>query len=223
MRRPQRRQAGGLRLLAAILAGLVVLVAGAGAVIVLRMTSSPDLGPPPAGPAHGTSESQLAVYTVSQLTGLLRPLGSAHAQVVLSEQDLTVEARLRASDALGQPEVRLRDGGVVVSGQASLFGIGVTAVGHLGVQLTTGPDGLPDVGVVIDQIDAGNLTLPGFLRDAIARQISAQVQLGSLLSADPTLKLLRGQMECVAVGASGLVLGFHQPLTSTDSTACAGH
>ena len=222
MRPSRRAEAGLLHSVAAVVAALAVLVVALGAFTYIRMTGTPDLGQPPQGPAHGDSEVALATYAVRELVPLLRPGGGGHATVALSEQDLTAEARLRAGNAVSDPEVRVRDGLLVVSGKASVLGVGVTAVGHLKVRLSLAADGLPDVGVDIDSIDAGNLTLPGFLRDAIAQQIKRQVQLDSLLSADPNLRALRGQMECVAVGRSGLVLGFHQPFTSAEPNACDG-
>lgn len=220
MRAGRRGERGLLRLVAALSAAALVVLIGIGVVAYVRMTTTPDLGAPPSGPAHGATDNALAAYAVTQLAPLLRPGGGGHATVLLSEQDLTLEARLRNADVLGDPQVRVRDGAVVVSGVASVLGVGVTAVGHLHVHMSTGSDGLPDVGVDIDEIDAGSLTLPGFLRDAIAGQIRQQVALDSLLSADPKLQLLRGQMECVAVHSDGLVLGFHQPLTSVEPSTC---
>ena len=185
-----------------------------------RMTSSPDLGLPPQGPAHGDTDAELAAYAVTSLVGLLSPVGSAHATVTLSEHDLTAIARQRASDALADPQVRVRDGKVVVSGAANVISIGVTAVGRLGLRLVKGSDGSPDVSASIDEIDAGSLTLPGFLRDAIAQQVQSQVHLDDVLSADSRLRPLRPALECVAVEPTGVVLGFHGPLASPDPSTC---
>jgi hypothetical protein len=206
----------------------VVLVATAAVVVALggwtywRMSADPDLGPGPQGPAHGSTDTDLAVYAVTQLLGLLSPIGTSHATVTLSEQDLTAVARQNASDRFANPVARVRDGQVVVSGNASVAGFGVTAVGRLSLRVATGADGNPDVAASIDEIDAGRLTLPGFLRDAIAQQVQSRVQLGGILQADPRLRGLRPALECVKVVPTGVVLGFHRPGASADPATCGG-
>jgi hypothetical protein len=219
--RPARRpgEAGLVGKLALALAAAIVLLAGW---TYWRMTSAPDLGPPPQGPAHGDDDLALAAYAVTSLVGLLNPLGSAHATVVLSEQDLTTIARQRATSSFSDPQVRVRDGQVVVSGGTNVIGIGVTAVGRLDLELVRDADGSPDVSASIDEIDAGRLTLPGPLRDAIARELESRVHLDDVLEADSRLRLLRPALECVAVGPSGVVLGFHSPLATPDPGRCAG-
>lgn len=202
--------------------GLVVLAA----LIALagwtywRIASTPDLGAPPQGPAHGSNDAALAAYTITSLLGLISPIGSAHQTVTLSEQDLTTIAREKAGTALSNPQVRVRDGKVVVSGGARVVGIGVTAVGHLELQLVTGADGIPDISATIDEIDAGQLTLPGVLRAAIADKMRSQTRLDDVLEADPRLQALRASLECVAIVPSGVVLGFHRPRILPDPTRC---
>jgi hypothetical protein len=186
------------------------------------MTSDPDLGPDPQGPLHGSTDTDLAVYAVTQLLGLLSPVGTSHATVTLSEQDLTAVARQNATDRFANPMVRVRDGEVVVSGNASYAGFGVIGVGRLSLGIAAGADGNPDVAASIDEIDAGRLTLPTFLRDAIAQQVQSRVQLGGILQADPRLRGLRPALECVKVVPTGVVLGFHRPGASADPATCSG-
>ena len=200
---------------------LVVAVVAFTAWTYLRLSSTPDLGAAPQGPGHGDSDAALAAYTLVSLVGLLHPAGSAQATVTLTEQDLTTIARGRASSALANPQVRVRDGKLVVSGGARVLGVGVTAVGRLGLQLVDGSDGIPDISATIDEIDAGQLTLPGFLRDAIANQVQSQSHLDDVLQADVRLELLRPALECVAVVPAGVVLGFHRPLAAPDPSRCA--
>ncbi|HET9051571.1 MAG TPA: hypothetical protein VFO60_07690, partial [Candidatus Dormibacteraeota bacterium] len=184
-----------------------------------RMTSTPDLGAKPGGTLHGQSDPQLAAFALTQLIGLVNPL-NGHATVTFSERDLTAIAVARASSALANPQVRVRGGALVVSGETSVLGVHVTAIGHLGTHLVFDADGLPDVGLSIDEIDAGLLTLPDVLRSAIADKINAQVNLGGVLDADARLRALRPSLECVAVVPAGVVLGFHGPLKTADPAAC---
>jgi hypothetical protein len=216
----RRGERGLLRGLLLAVVGVLLLLLVIGGWSYRRMTSAPDLGAPPQGPAHGTTESALAVYAATQLVGLLSPVGSRHATVTFSEQDLTALAKERASSDFADPQVRVRDGEVVVSGDASVAGLGVVGVGRLGLHLVAGSDGQPDITVSLDEIDAGQLTLPSFLRDAIAQQVQSQVQLDNVLEADSRLRLLRPELECVAAAPAGVVLGFHAPFEPADRASC---
>ena len=221
MRRGPRHhgERGLLRFLGVVLLTAVATVVALAGWTYLRMTASPDLGAPPQGPSHGTTDAELATFALSKLVALLDPL-AGHATVVFSEQDLTHIAEAKAPSRLSSPEVRIRGGTVLFTGDTTVVGVDVTAVGSLGLHLVTDSDGLPDVGVTIDEIDAGRWTLPGFLTSAIGDKILAQVQLSSVLDADARLRLLRPALECVAVAPDGVVLGFHGPLSRADPSTC---
>ena len=207
--------------LVVMLVGLSSVLALASAYVYVEATADPDLGPSPRGPLHGGSEAELAGYAVTQLAPLLVP-GHAHVTVSLSEQDLGVELRAHAASAgqFSDPQARFRDGRLVVSGRTGFGPVGVVGVGRLQLALATAPDGYPDLTAAVQEIDAGRLTLPGLVRDAISERVDALARLQSLLAADPRLFALRVDLECVAVRADSVALGFHAPGVAADPAAC---
>ena len=216
----RRAQAGLVRGVLLVLTLLVVGVVGGGAYILVRAQAQPDLGPVPRGPAHGSNERELSVYAAATLASGLASL-HLHSTVALSEQDLTVLLRAHTGAATGfsDAHARLRDGQVVVDGSTSWGPLTVIAVGHLTATLVRDADGQPDVALQITEIDAGSLTLPGFLRDAISSRINDAAPLHGLL-ASSQLRSLRPDLECVAVHTDALVLGVHAPGIPPDHGAC---
>lgn len=208
----------GLLLVTLLLTG----TAGCGGYAYWRASSAPDLGAAPRGPAHGADERALAVYAATQFTlGLAS--GHLHATVALSEQDLTVILRSHTGQTpeFSDPQARVRGGLIVVDGRTTWGPLSVVGVGRLAASLVTGPDGQPDVGLDITEIDAGSLTLPAVLRNAIADQIKASAQLDALL-ASSQLRAIRPDLDCVAVTGDALVLGVHAPEVAPMPGACGG-
>lgn len=222
---PRRRRRPGEAGLIRGCLGLLLLLALLGSsgttYVLIRATTAPDLGAAPLGTNHGDTEAAIAAYTVTTLASLLLP-GHPHQAVRLSEHDMTVEiaAHLPPTDELRDPQARIRDGRLLVSGQTSLGPIGVVGVGRLGLHLTLGPDGLPDIAADIQEIDAGSLTLPAPVRNAIADRIDRAFDLNDLLVASPELTALRGELECVTVQADAVVIGFHAVDAGPDRATC---
>lgn len=208
---PRRRAPERGRLLprfSLVLVGAVVVVT---IVLAVRATAAPDLGPGPRGPATGPDEPAIGVGLAARLVPalVLQPT----AQVTLSEQDLTVIVRATNPDPerFRDPQARVRDGLVVVAGGSDLGPLHVTAVGRFAVSLVEDPDGQPDIAATLREADAGQLTLPGFIRDRLSAQVEHTAGIGRVLASAPALARLRPFLDCVAVTADGLVLGFHRP------------
>jgi hypothetical protein len=212
-------QRGGMMLRVALLGTLVLLVSCA-AVGYVRVTAVPDLGAPPRGPSSGTTQAEVAASAAAHAA--LGLLTASHTRVNLSEQDLTVvvAANNHEPAKFHEPTARVRDGLVVVTADTDFGPLSVTAVGRVALALVTGSGGLPDVAAQIQEIDAGQVTLPGFLRDAIARRVQGSVALGHLLAASPNLARLRPYLECVAVSPDSVVLGFRRPQSPPQPGAC---
>ena len=70
---------------------LVLLIAIGGSVFLAdRALAAPELGAPPAGPSHGSTETAIAISLGTQMAAEL--IQGPHGVVVMSEQDLTVLA-----------------------------------------------------------------------------------------------------------------------------------
>jgi hypothetical protein len=207
--------------------GCAVLIGAALVVVLLlvygyvRATSTPDLGAPPRGPEHGQDQRSIAVSMAARLApGLLL---APHATVSVSEQDLTVIIRENDSepDRFRDPEARVRDGKVVIDAHTSVGPLSVIAVARLGLALATGNGQPPDVRVDIAAIDAGSLSLPWFVRDAIRQRIESSVTLNGVFSSNPDLNRLRPFLDCVAVTSQDVLLGFHRPGTDANPQGCS--
>jgi hypothetical protein len=214
------RQRGGIVLRMALL-GTLALLASCAAIGYLRVTALPDLGAPPRGPSAGTTQIEVAASLGTQLVKSL--ITAEHAKVSLSEQDLTVVVTANNPDPrrFASPSVRVRDGLVVVAADTDFGPLSVTGVGRVALVLTGGSDGLPDIAVEVREIDAGELTLPGFARDDIAHRMQQSLTMRHLFGANPTLSRLRPYLECVGVSAVAVVLGFRRPLSTPRSDTCA--
>jgi len=217
----RRRRQTGLGRGCAILIGAAVVFLALVGIVILRATATPDLGLPPRGPDHGQDQRSIAVSMAERLApGLLL---APHATVTLSEQDVTVILRENdpEPDRFRDPEARFRDGKVVIDAHTSLGPVNIVAVGRVALILVSGNGQPPDVSVDIAEIDAGNLTLPGFIRDAIRQRIESSVTLNGVFGSDPRLSQLRPYLDCVAVSSDSVVLGFHRPGAAADPQGCA--
>lgn len=218
--RRRSSQAGIGRLLVALVALLLLGLPVLGAIAYVKATTDPDLGPAPRGPLHGRSELQLAGYAAERIgSGLLQ--GHTHAAVILSEQDVGVvlAAHPPVNASFADPRARAREGLLVVDGRTDVGPVSVHAVGRLAVRLVQGPDGSPDVGIDIREIDAGTLPLPGPLRDRVEERVRESVNLSGLLSST-ALAPLRPELDCAGVTPDGVVLGFHAPGVGPDPSTC---
>ena len=221
---PRRRDigadAGGLVIRLALLL-VVVAVAAAAALLGVSATAAPDLGDAPRGPADGPDQPTIAATLGTRLATALLVQPTALAS--LSEADLTVIVRAGNPhpDSFGDPEARVRDGLVVVDGATDVGPLHVTAVGRFAVSLVHDADGTPDIAAALREVDAGKLTLPGFVRDRLASDLEASAGIGRVLSSAPSLFRLRPFLDCVAVSADSVVLGFHRPGSAPAPGACA--
>lgn len=200
---------------------LVVLLVAGGAVLWVEAGTTPDLGPPPRGPDDGSSVLTVGATLAARLAPELAIAG--HATVSLSERDLTVIARQEnpEPDRIHDPEVRIRDGLVVIDARTDLGPVGIAAVGRFRLHLVTDPDGRPDIGLSVVDVQAGRIPLPGLIRDLLERRIRDSLGFGGILQATP-LSRFRADLDCVAVLPSAVVLGFHRPGTPADPTGCTG-
>ena len=199
-----------------LLAALVIFSAVEG----FRALADPDLGSPPAGPAHGDSLIVMAASLAGDAgTQLLK---GDHAVITLSEQDLTVIAQARnpSPDRFRNPQVRVRGGLVVVSAQSSLGPFGVTPVVRMTVAFSDS-SGSPQVTATATDYAVGQLDIPQWLGERIDPRANATFNLTSLFAANPALELLSQALDCVTVRSDGVRVGFHRPAVGTDLGRCA--
>jgi hypothetical protein len=200
--------------------GLALLLIFAAAFIFLtvRAMAAPDLGAPPGGTAHGSSEVVIAAALAGAATAQL--VGAEHAVVVLSERDLTVIARARnpAPDRFRNPLARIRNDDVVVSADTSLGPLGVTAVATFQLILTDTATAAQITAQAVDY-SVGQLGLPSFLADRLDPRGSATLNLTQLFASNPALLALSTLLECLSVRPDGVHLGFHR-IGTTPNPSC---
>jgi len=215
-----RRPAGQRGLVRGCCAGLVILVSliGFAAYLADRVIAAPDLGPPPAGPNHGDTQTTIAISLAAALISQL--LTQPHGMVTLSEHDLTVLAQAHNPhpDRYRNIAARVRNSEVLVSADDGVGPITTTAVAHLAVGLLAegSPGGLE---VRLTELDAGQLTLPGWLKDRFAGQIDSAIGLNPLFGT-AAWQTLRTDIECLLVAGDGIRIGVHRPGTAASPAAC---
>jgi hypothetical protein len=202
-------------------AGLILLLVlvGGTAFLADRALAAPALGPPPAGPSHGANELAIALTAGEQMAAQL--LASRHGVVTLSEQDLTVLAVANnpQPDAYRDVQVRVRNELVVVSALISAGPFTPTAVAHISVSLLPETSGQV-IAAHVPEVDVGLLSLPEFVAGGLVRQINKALSLDGLFSVAPQLKVLRGDIECVAVVPGGVAVGIHAPGVAAVPSSC---
>jgi hypothetical protein len=201
--------------------GLVLLAALAifAAVQGFRALADPDLGPAPGGASHGTGLALIAAELAGDAGTQL--ISGEHAVVVLSEQDLTVIALARnpSPDRFRNPQVRIRNGLLVVSAQSSVGPFGVTPVARTQVVFSD-PVGSPQITAQAVDFAVGQLGLPQWLGERLDPVPSTTVNFAKLFAANPILLTLSQTLECVSVKPDGVHVGFHRPGATTDSSRC---
>lgn len=200
-----------------LLVGFAVVVLGVLAFLADRALAAPDLGPPPQGPDHGGSETAIALTLGAQVATEL--LTQPHAVVTLSEHDLTVLAAAHLGGSWQNVTVRARGPLMVLSGQHAAGPVTVTPVARLSITLdvTKSP---PSLSSQVEELDIGQLGMPGFIRDRIIGTVASSIDLNRLFSGSPPLQLLRANLECVAVVPGGLNVGVHRPGEQADTSVC---
>jgi hypothetical protein len=193
-----------------LLVPLVLLVA-LGGVLSAMALSTPDLGAPPGGRDDGGSEAAIATTVAADLAAQLAL--RSHAVVSLSEQDLTVLVRENNPNRqrVVDPQARVRDDLVVIDAHTPFGPFTVDAVVKVALVLGTGVDGLPKVAAEFRAVQLGGLGLPDFAARALQDRIQQAFDLQDLLSSNQALRLARRSLDCVAVGAGEVRLGFHRP------------
>ncbi|MGH7721437.1 MAG: hypothetical protein ACRENL_01205 [Candidatus Dormibacteria bacterium] len=217
--RPSRSgQAGLIRGCCFPLILLVVLVA-ATVLVGQRALAAPDLGAPPGGTAHGTTEAVIAAALAGDAATQL--IAGDHALVKLSERDLTVIANARnpSPDRYRNPQARVRNGYVVVSADSSLGPFGVTEVARFAL-LFSNTSGSAQVTTHVVDYAVGQLGVPGFIGDRVDPRGSATINLSALFASNPALEALLQTLDCVAVHDDGVRVGFHRPGVSADASRC---
>ena len=221
MTRRRRAQLGLMRGCCALVI-VAVVVLGAAIFLAVRALAAPDLGAAPQGPDDGGDQAAIAVSLAAQAVPQL--LLQSDATVTLSEHDLTVLINEHSAGGLSDATARVRNGEVVVSGQHPFGPFTVTPVAHLAISLDTSVSP-PVLTTHVDEFDVGQLGVPGFIRDRILGSLSSSIDLDQLFSGTPPLRLLEGDIECVAVvdngQHSGLVIGVHRPGASSNTAVCA--
>jgi hypothetical protein len=220
-RRTRRRWDSGL--VRGCCLGVIVLVIACGisAYAVDRAVAAPDLGAPPGGPDHGSSELAIAAALGPPLAATLGM--QPHGAITLSEHDLSVIASAHNPDpaAYRNVAVRVRDTLLVLAADVSVGPIASTAVARISVSVAD-PDGAPPrITSQLEELDAGQLGLPGWLRDRFAGVVTRSTSLTSLFADNPLLSAAAAYVECASVGTIGLRIGIHRPGVAPDPSVCA--
>jgi len=198
---------------------LVAALAVAGVIFASRALAAPDLGSPPGGTAHGSSEAVIAAALSGDAATQL--VAGDHAVVALSERDLTVIANARnpSPDRYRNPQARIRNGEVVVSADTSIGPFGVTAVATFALLLSNA-GGSSQVTVQAVDYAVGQLGIPGFIGDRLDPRGSASLNLTALFASNLALEALSKSMDCLAVRSGGVRIGFHRPGVAPSASAC---
>jgi hypothetical protein len=188
-------------------------------VLLIRVTSVPDLGAPPAGPHDGGSPGTIAAVIGAELQTELARAGASGGAVLVSEQDLSTLAAADNPDPgmFTALKVRARGNQLWVSADSHLGPLAVVVTARMTLTLRPGGEITPDV----EELDVGDQEVPGFMRSAIDPRGDADLSLTPLLSGAP---LSQYGLEClVVVPERGLELGFRLPLLNADPGYCAAN
>ena len=182
--------------------------------------STPDLGPGPGGTDHGDSEQAIAASLGGSLAAQLA-LG-AHGVIALSEHDLTVLIRENnpAPVRFRDPQVRIRDGLVVIDAHTPVGPFTVDAVARMSLSRTIGTDQLPQVTATFTRVQVGSLGLPDFAAHALQDRVQQAFDLQDVLTSNEFLRLARSSLDCVLVATDGVRLGFHRPGADAQAADC---
>jgi len=193
---------------------LVLLV-----VLTVQAFAGPDLGPAPGGVDDGENQTSIAVHLGGVLVTEL--LTAPHAHVDVSEHDLTVVVRQNNPDParFQDPEVRIRDGLVVIDARTPVGPFTVTAVARMALSRSEDATG-PRVSGTFKAVQVGNLGLPDQVTAALQDHVQQAFDLQDLLSASPELSLARSALECVRVVDGVVRLGFHRLGALEDTASC---
>jgi hypothetical protein len=194
----------------------MIVLTGAAALLLLRLTGTPDLGAPPSGSDDGASQQAIAATLAPLVADGLS--SSAQTAVLLSERDLTVIAAENNPDPemFTQPQVRSRDGELLLSAASNLGPMPVVTTVKLSLHLT----GAGDVALGVVELDVGDQIIPGFLRSALDPRGNAPFDLSPFLGA-PGMAAFRPLVECVAAVPGGVELGFHRQGSPENPGICS--
>jgi len=221
MARPARR-GGESGLVRSCCLGFVLLVVAVGLATYFadRALAGPSLGAPPVGPDDGDSQTQIALTVGARVVAGLA--ASEHAAVALSERDLTVliDAHNPHPDRFTNLEARVRDHLLVISADDHAGPFSVTPV--LRIALSLQGSSARAIAVRVEEMDVGQLTLPGFMRDRLTGDLPAVLSIPALFGAAPALTALSDNLECVAVTGNTVLIGLHRPGAAAETQTCAG-
>ena len=197
---------------------LIVLVA-VGVFLGTRALAAPDLGPPPGGTAHGSSEALVAASLAENVAAQL--VAGEHAVVVLSEVDLTLLAQAHnpSPDRFRNPQARIRNGQIVVSATSDLGPFGTTDVVDLTLSFSTS-NGQVAITATPTSYSVGQLGIPSFIATHVGPNAGSTLNLTQLFNGNPPLEVLANSIECIAVQPDGVHIGFHRPGSTPDSSTC---
>lgn len=211
---PRTGERGALRGCCIGLAVMIVLAA-ASLVLLLRLTGTPDLGLAPAGARDGASGPAIAATLATQVGDGLS--SSPQTTVTVSERDLTVLAGEDNPDPgmFTDPQVRSRGGRLVLSAGSHLGPMAVVTIVKLSLSLTASGD----ITLAVVELDVGEQVVPGFIRADIDPRGNAPFDLSSLLG-EAGMTAFRSLVDCVAVVPGGVELGFHRQGVPADAGYC---
>jgi hypothetical protein len=188
-------------------------------VLLIRLTSAPDLGALPAGPDDGGNPGAIGAALGAEVRAdLVRP-GAPGATVLVSEQDLSTLAAADNPDPemFTALKVRARGAQLWVSAGSHLGPLTVVVTARLTLGLRSGGEITTDE----QELDVGDQAIPGFMRSAIDPRGDAALSFTSLLGGG---RLSQYGLECLmVVPERGLELGFHSPLLKADPGYCAAN
>jgi hypothetical protein len=198
---------------------LLLVAVGYTAYIIDRAVSGPDLGSAPRGPNHGNNELAIAATLAPQLAASL--IVQPHAVITLSEHDLTVLATQNnpRPAEYHNVSVRVRGGMLLVAADVGVGPFRPTALAHVAVTFDS-TSGQVRISSQVGQIDLGQLSLPGWLKDRFVAQVMQSTALLPLFADGSALKSALSNIECLAAADEGVRIGVHRAGTTADASTC---
>jgi hypothetical protein len=194
----------------------MIVLAAAAALLLLRVTSTPDLGAAPSGTDDGDSAQAIAASLAKGVEARLA--ASTQTEILVSERDLTVLAVEYNPDPgmFTDPQVRSRSGRLLLSADGSLGPLRVVITARIAVSLS----GAGGVTVDVVELDVGDQVVPDFMRSAVDPRGDGALSLTALLE-QPGMSGLDSLIECVAAVPGGVEMGFHRQGAASSPGLCA--
>ena len=132
---------------------------------------------------------------------------------------LVAEGTCQHPNSLRNVSARVRDGLVVVEAEHPYGPFTVMPVARISVALSTASSA-PSIATHMVELDVGELTLPGFIRDRLLGTLAPSLSVNPLFTGSAALKAVRAYLECVLIAHDGVRIGVHRPGSTPQPSVC---